>query len=299
MNRIVPIILLSLLVAAGCGKRRDTYLSGHRFVLVADPYLPLIRREADKFMSLYPHAKMDIHGTSAREAIVGLLNDSVYSVVIDRPLNEEERQVAQQAKKRIVENKIAEDGIAIIVHKSNPIAKIDSAFIQQILARHTQDWRDLSGSQRSGSIDVVLTGRNSGMYESLLNRFFAPAKLIEPTTVVGNQKEAIHYVSLHPQAIGFVASSLVMNGAETVRVVPVLVRSQQGGEKTCLPGQLEVYQSLYPFHYSLYLCNAEAKAAVGIGFGAFLVSNEGQKVIQNAGLAPASIPYRTIQLTSE
>ena len=300
MSRIVPIAIFSFLVAAGgCGNRSDTYTSGHRSVLIADPYLPLLQREVDQFASLYPQAKVEIHGTSTREAIVGLLNDSVYSIVIDRPLNEEERQVAQRAEKRVVEDKIGKDGIAIIVHPSNAIGRIDSASIQQILTHHTQNWRELAGSRRSGSVDVVLTGRNSGMYELLRNRFFAPAKLLEPTTVLETQAELIQYVSLHPQAIGFVASSLVMNGGQKVRVVPVLIRSPEGGELGCLPGQLEVYQSLYPFHYSLYLCYAEAKAAVGIGFGAFLLSNEGQKVIQKAGVAPAAIPYRKIQLTSE
>jgi phosphate transport system substrate-binding protein len=299
MSRILPIALLSLLVAAGCGKRPDSYTTGHRTVLIADPYLPLLQREADEFMSLYPQAKTDVHGTSTRGAIVSLLNDSVYSIVIDRPLNEEERRVAQQAEKRIVLNKIGEDGIAVIVNASNRIANIDSISIHEILARSVQNWQEISGSRESGPIDVVLTGRNSGMYELLLDRFFTSTKLVEPTTVVASQEEAIRTVSLHPHAIGFVASSLVMNGPQKVRVVPVLVRSPQGEKSECLPGQLEIYQSLYPFHYSLYLCNAEAKAAVGIGFGAFLVSNEGQKVIQKAGMAPAAIPYRTIQLTSE
>ncbi len=300
MIRLVPVAVCSiLLVVIGCGNRSDTYTSGHRSVLVADPYLPLLQREVDQFASLYPQAKVDIHGTSTREAIVALLNDSVYSVIADRPLNEEERQVAQRAEKRVVEDKIGKDGIAIIVHPSNVIGRFDSAAIQQILVRRIQDWREVAGSRRPGPLDVVLTGRNSGMYELLRNRFFTSTKLLEPTTVFETQAEVIHYVSLHPQAVGFVASSLVMNGAQKVRVVPVLIRDPKGGESGCLPGQLEVYQSLYPFHYSLYLCYAEAKAAVGIGFGAFLLSNEGQKVIQKAGVAPAAIPYRKIQLTSE
>lgn len=299
MNRIVPVVLLALLIAAGCGNRRETYTSGHRFVLIADPYLPIVQREADQFMSLYPEVKMEIHGTTTREAIVCLLNDSVYSIVIDRPLNEEERQVAQHAEKRIVENKIGEDGIAMIVHKSNAIAHLDSVSIRQILTRRLQNWDKIAGSRKFGPIDIVLTGRNSGMYELLRNRFLTSENPLEPATVVGNQADVVQHVSTHPLAIGFVAASLVMGRDEKVKTVPVLIQSPQNGEKECLPGQLEIYQSLYPFHYSLYLCNTEGKAAVAIGFGSFLLSNEGQKIIQKAGLAPASIPYRTIQLTSE
>ena len=72
-----------------------------------------------------------------------------------------------------------------------------------------------------------------------------------------------------------------------------------GNEKEYLPRQQEIHESLYPFHYSLYLYNTEAKAAVGVGFSALVLSNVGQKIFQRSGLVPVSIPYRTIQLNAE
>jgi hypothetical protein len=38
---------------------------------------------------------------------------------------------------------------------------------------------------------------------------------------------------------------------------------------------------------------------VGVSFSAFVLSNIGQKIIQNVGLVPVSIPYRTILLHAE
>jgi hypothetical protein len=82
-------------------------------------------------------------------------------------------------------------------------------------------------------------------------------------------------------------------------MLPVLTKSPEGDEKGYLPRQQEIHESLYPFHYSLYLYNAEARAAVGLGFSALVLSNIGQKIFQRSGLVPVSIPYRTIQLKAE
>jgi phosphate transport system substrate-binding protein len=258
-----------------------------------------MQQEVDQFMSIYPEVKMEVRSASTREAVVLLLNDSVHSIVIDRQFNEEEQQVIQQAAIRIVENRIAEDGVAIIVHKQNPISSIHTESVRSIVTNTVKDWSQITEAHWSGDIDFVLTGKNSGMYELLQKRIFSVSKPLEPTTVMPNQSEVVKYVSTHPQSVGCVAASLVNDEIEQIKVIPVLAKSPEGIEKKYVPRQQEIYNTLYPFHYSLYLYNAETKTSVGVGFGALVLSNVGQKIIQRAGLVPASIPYRTIQLHAE
>jgi phosphate transport system substrate-binding protein len=296
---ILSILCISIAVNSGCNKQTETATVGHRLLLAADPYVPLIQKEADQFMSLYPQVKLDLRGTSTRGAIVSLLNDSVHMIVIDRQFNEEEKQVAQQASLRLVENKIAEDGIAIIVHKQNPIQNISTESVQRIVTKTAEEWTQIVKSRWSGPIDLVLTGRNSGMYELLQKKIFTGSKPLEPNTVMNSQREVIHYVSEHPYSVGFVAASILTDERENVKILPVLTISPEGNEMEYLPGQQEIHESLYPFHYSLYLYTAEAKAAVGVGFSAMVLSNVGQKIFQRSGLVPVSIPYRTIQLHAE
>jgi phosphate transport system substrate-binding protein len=300
MKRTLLSVLFILIAAiGGCKKQTETATFGHRLLLTADPYLPLMQQEVEQFISLYPQVKMEVRGATTREAIVLLLNDSVHTIVIDRQFNEEEKQVAQQASIRLVENKIAEDGVAIIVHKQNPIPNITSESVHRIVTKTATEWTQIAESHWAGPIDFVLTGRNSGMYELLEKRIFQGSKLLEPNTVMHSQREVIQYVSEHPNSIGCVAASLLTDENANVKMVPVLTKSPDGDEKEYLPKQQEIYESLYPFHYSLYLYNAETKAAVGVGFSALVLSNVGQKIFQRSGLVPVSIPYRTIQLKAE
>jgi phosphate transport system substrate-binding protein len=298
-----PALLFIIIVLvggiSGCKKNTGNTLPDHRTILTADPYLPFMQQEVDQFMSLYPEVKVEVFGASTRGAIVSLLNDSVRSIVIDRPLNDEERQIAQQASIRIIENKIANDGVAIIVHPLNPMTNITAESLRRIISGAAKNWNQIGESLSPDGIDFVSTGRNSGMYELLQQHIFSISKPLELTAIMNTQYEVVQYVSMHPQSIGCVAASLVNGHRENVKMLPVLVKGQEGGEKEYLPGQEEVYSSLYPFHYSLYLYNTEAKAAVGVGFSAFVLSNVGQKIIQTAGITPASIPYRTIQLHAE
>jgi phosphate transport system substrate-binding protein len=295
----LSILILLLASASGCKKKGETATSGYRLLLAADPYVPLVQQEVDQFMSIYPEVKMEIRSASTREAVVLLLNDSVQSIVIDRQFNEEEQQIIQQAAIRIVENRIAEDGVAIIVHKQNPISSIRTESVRSIVANTVKDWSQITEAHWSGDIDFVLTSKNSGMNELLQKRFFSVSKPLEPTTVMPNQSEVVKYVSTHPRAIGCVAASLVSDGREQIKILSVVTKSPEGDEKAYEPRQQEIYNALYPFHYSLYLYNVETKTSVGVGFGALVLSNVGQKIIQRAGLVPASIPYRTIQLHAE
>jgi phosphate transport system substrate-binding protein len=297
-HTLLSILIILIAVVSGC-KNKETATFGHQLLLTADPYLPLIQQEADQFTSLYPQVKVEVRGASTRGAIISLLNDSVHTIVIDRQFNEEEKQVAQQASIRLVENKIAEDGIAIIVHKQNPITNITTNSVHQIVTRMAIEWTQVAESHWSGSIDFVLTGRNSGMYELLQKKIFNESKPLEPNAVMNSQREVIQYVSIHPYSVGFVAASLLTDETVNVKLLPVLTKSPEGDEKEYLPEQQEIHESLYPFHYSLYLYNTEAKAAVGVGFSALVLSNIGQKIFQKSGLVPVTIPYRTIQLHAE
>jgi phosphate transport system substrate-binding protein len=300
MKRCIFFIFLVVIACVdGCKKKVETATSGYRLLLATDPYLPLMQQEVDQFMSIYPEAKMMVNGTSTREAIVLLLNDSVHSIVIDRQFNEEEQQIVQQSAIRIVENKIAEDGIAMIVHKQNPISNIRAESVRKIVTGDVKDWNQIPEVRWSGNIDLVLTGKNSGMNELLQKKIFSVSKELQPTALMPNQGEVVKYVSAHPRSVGYVAASLVNNEMESIKVIPIVVKTSEGIENIITPRQQEIYDGLYPFHYSLYLYNAETKTSIGMGFSAQVLSNIGQKIIQNAGLVPASIPYRTIQLNAE
>ncbi len=133
--RIAAILCCALLLLSGCKKKENTVTSGSSLLLVCEPYGVLMQNEVQEFVSQYPDAHIEARTTSTRSAVVQMLNDSVHIICIDRELNDEERQVAQQASMHVVENRIADDAFAVIVHTLNPIEQVSKKSLERIVER--------------------------------------------------------------------------------------------------------------------------------------------------------------------
>jgi phosphate transport system substrate-binding protein len=296
----IPIFIISCLVAAaaGCGKQSDKKEALPDIILASDPYLQPVEREVQEYKSLYPQTNMKVQNTSTRDAIVQLLNDSVHCVIVDRAFNDEERLVVKQLPFKITESRIASDGIAVIVNKQNPVRSLSIGSVRQLITGEAVYWDMIGELKRHSLVELVLTGRNSGMFELLMKDSSLWFPTPKPSVLAGDQAEAVRYVSGHIDAVSFISASLAVKNKD-VKIVPVRTAGTGDGEKEYYPGQQEIYSSLYPFRYSLYLYNSGAKDNFGLGFSAFVLSNYGQKIIQQADLVPVSIPYRTIQINAE
>lgn len=294
------VILLGISLVA-CRKRpekpEETATKGSLVVLVAQSFEDFMRQEANAYVRSYTDVRISVSGTSTREAVVHLLNDSVKCVCVDRPLNDEERQVAAKAELVITENKIGEGAIALIVHESNPVELIAFQDVKDILTGSKRTWAALKESRWKGELNLVLTGRNSGTYEILQNHFFKIPNPLSVTTIFETEKEIVEYTRTHPQALGIVSIAAVRNGTGKIKVLAV-ESADSPDEQFVRPTQINIYRGLYPLHYSLYLYTSES-AGVGAGFSSFIRSTQGQKIVQDAGFVPVSIPNRIIQINTE
>lgn len=303
MHWILALVVISL----GCPPQRtETPTSGTLTVHVTESLAVLIQREADEFQRLYPDAAITIVPVSTRDAIVHLLNDSITCIIVDRRLNEEEREVTEKYNISYVETKIAQDALAVIVNKKNPVQNISLSSLEHILAGKIKQWRSVPEARWAGTIDLVLTRRNSGAYELLATHFFQLNERPLVSIVAENQYDAFKAVAEGERAIGFISLATlqdtlsrpeVLQFREATRVLAVARHDTSRAFHK--PHQANVYQELYPLHYPLYLYTTAGYASLASGFSAFITSIHGQKIIQNAGLVPATMPVRLVQTTQE
>ncbi len=306
MNKALLYALLCLATLACEQSKLETPTKGRLRVAVAESHAALIQKEADEFHRLYPNAEVTVVSTTTRESMVYLLSDSVQLIVTDRALNAEEQGVADSAGIKVEELKIAEDALAAVVNRQNPIEHISLESLKKIVNGRSTDWSELPESKWSGRIELALTGRNSGVYELLKHTFFNLAEEISLSFIAATQSEVVDFVAAHPQAIGLVSALWAPNGNDqgqneasstSVRVLAV-ADSSAPGEFVKLH-QANVYRSLYPLHYPVYLCSTAGEYSIAAGFSAFIASATGQKVILNAGLVPATMPVRVVQIHEE
>jgi len=300
--------VLILVGVVGCTQRQGSDIrSGTLKVLATESHLPLVQRMAEEYHDAFPNAVIQPFGTSTRAAIVEMANDSVQCIVVDRRLNAEERAAMESAELRVVETELAHDGIAVLVHRENKMVTISMELLAAILTGETSLWNAIPASKLRGPVEICLTGKNSGLYEMVVRHCFKIEADVPVAAVASSQRGIVEYVAGHPEAIGLVSYAMWRDTLDAslerlkqrITMLAFAVKDTQGVLTTVKLNQRNVFDQYYPLTYSLYVYTSEKKAGTGQGFSSFIGGDRGQRMFQEAGLVPKTLPYRTIQLTQE
>lgn len=313
MNRRSIVLLFALGSLTACDQQGSDInpTRGRATAIVSESHVALIQREADEFHRLYEAAQVTVLPATTREAVVHLLNDSVRVIVIDRPLNAEEQAVVKNNDLRVNETKIAIDALAVVVHQENPIINLAPATLKQIVRREVTSWSAVPEAKWSGPIEFVFTGRNSGAYELLAQKFLNLSEELVPAVTVQTQKEVLAYVAGHPRSLGVVSTACfyevtrpagIPDSTSVLRTLAIERQDSTGAREFVKLHPANVFRGFYPLHYPVYVyttSSATRDAGPEIGFATFIASFPGQKIIQDAGLVPATMPIRLVQINED
>ena len=101
-----------------------------------------------------------------------------------------------------IEHIVAMDGIAIVVHPSNPVADLTIEQIRDIYTGKIKNWKELGGPDQP--IVVISRDTNSGTYETFETLVMNKEKMAERTEYVGSNGAIRQRVMSTPAAIGYV-----------------------------------------------------------------------------------------------
>jgi phosphate transport system substrate-binding protein len=274
-------------------------------VCACESHLELVQSEAAQFTSIYKQASVSVFGTTTREAIVGLLNDSVRVIVTDRQLNAEERAAAAAAEMDLEEIAVAKDAFAVVVNRVNETPTFTLDVLKGMLGGRVSDWGQVEGSGLTGPVEVVLTGRNSGAYELLKDRLLDLPEDIRASVVPASQREVLDYVATHAQAVGVVsfacfrspsALAVTSDSAGAVRALAFWGADSTGRAAAHRLHQANIHLDRYPLTYSVYMYFRK-DSNLAAGFAGFVAGPVGQKIILDWGLVPVTMPVRIVTLT--
>jgi phosphate transport system substrate-binding protein len=163
---------------------------------------------------------------------------------------------------------------------------------------------------REEELKAVLTHQSNAFHLIIDNSSTATYDLIYDTYAVdqtqanayaaGSEDSVISAVSTHTNYIGLIGSSYFTVAKESLpKGVKLLGLIPMGQQKAEYPFQDQLYNGVYPLSRPLYAINIGAVNSFGSAFVSFILSERGQRIILKAGLLPAKIPPRTIELVSE
>ncbi|MFD2863233.1 PstS family phosphate ABC transporter substrate-binding protein [Mucilaginibacter antarcticus] len=302
INNSLRYLLLSFVVIAGftaCNQNNsktseeETVAAGRVKLIADESFQPIVDEEAYVFQYLNPKATLDISYQTENSVLRLLLNDSIRFAILSRKLSAAEEKLFKDRTLPPVTNRFALDAVTFIVNQSSADTLITVNEIKKILNGETKTGTDIVFDNANSSL-VRYLKEFTGIKDFKLKNLFA----------VKNNKEVIKYISQHPQAIGITGFVWLNDpgkdyaaAVDKVKIVAVKdENSKDAPDQYFKPSQTTIALKQYPLVRDLFLINCTGKMGLASGFGQFVLSQRGQRIILRSGILPDSIPSREINI---
>lgn len=285
--RILPL----LVVTAGCGadapnreRPEDSPTSGFLRVVAEPDVATLVRATADAFMRGYPEARIVVEARTSREAMADVFANRADLAVIGREIEAIERETATETGIDMEAYRWAHDGVAVIVHPSNPVLQLSLDDLRDAVSRESVSWSEFGGPERS--VVPVLPAPDAGLAQYVARSLVGEASVPAPAITVDGDAATVRQVASQRDAIGFVSERSLAPGVRALAV------SRTTGMPYVGIDAETVYRQDYPLTRSFHVVTRVPGVALGGGFITFATSDDGQRLVRDAGFVPATVPVR-------
>ena len=282
---------VALLALIGCGQvtptraehSSDASLDGAIQIKGSDTMVNLCQAWAEAFMAKYPKVNVAITGGGSGTGIAALISGTCDLAAASRTIKPKEIEQAQSHGITPKEWTTALDGLAVVVHPTNPIKQLTIEQLADLFTGKITNWRELGGADAA----VVLLSRevNSGTHvyfkEHVLGstdgqqREFASEALLLPSS-----QAIADEVAANPGAIGYYG----MGYLNPKNTAVAIAKTSAGPYIT--PTEEAVKSGAYPISRPLLLYSkGQPEGAVKV-FLDFILSSEGQTIVRKTDFVP-------------
>jgi len=235
-----------------------------------------------QFLQLYPNSKIDLMTMKAREGIAAILNGEIKMFISSRNFNKEEIEFYNKSKSEVKSFKFCYDGVALFENENGKINQISTDELKQVLLGNAKN------------IKVFIPEPNSGVYEYLRSELLenkTPLKAF----ICKSENDVVDKIKHTNNSIGIVGLNVLKN-ITGIKVIEVgasgrTINGIQYYEP--LPGYL--VNGNYPLVRTAYIMLNEVGLHVASGFATYLTSYDGQKIVLQNQLGPATVPVKLVQ----
>jgi len=225
---------------------------------------PFADKWAEVFMEKHPGLGINVQGGGSSAGIQACKSGACQIGMSSRELKGDEKD--------LFEIVVARDGLAVIVHPSNPIRGMKLAEVKQIFSGDLRNWKLLGGNDRE--MTVVTREEGSGTRGAFQELVMGKTRIFKGAITQDSNGTVREIVAHDPYSIGFLSLGLVN---EQVRAL--VLDGASANEEHIRAGS---YKLVRPF---LFVSLGEP-AGLAKEFVDFVLSEEGQALVKKEGLLP-------------
>jgi phosphate transport system substrate-binding protein len=209
--------LVQLSFVGGSAAARDPAasgaLSGQLVVSGSSTMAPLVTTIAERYRSLHPGVHIEVRTGGSARGVADVLEGRANVGMVSRVLGEAERNLYGLP--------IARDGVALVVHKRNPVPALSDAQVESIFAGMLTHWRQVGGLDAP----ILTIAGTGGSATELFKQYFDLARAeLRAQQQVGGNKERLSLLAKHPNAILYMSVGVAehsVTAGHPVRLLPV------------------------------------------------------------------------------
>jgi phosphate transport system substrate-binding protein len=225
---------------------------------------PFADKWAEVFMSRHPDLGVDVQGGGSSAGIQACKSGACAIGMSSRELKGDE--------KNLFEIVVARDGLAIIVHPSNPVRGLKIAEVKQIFSGDLLGWKPVGGPDKP--ITVVTREEGSGTRGAFQELVMGKTRIFRGAITEDSNGTVREIVAHDPAAIGFISLGLVND-----QVRALALDGAAANDESIRQGS---YRLVRPF---LFVSRGEP-TGLAKKFVDFVLSDEGQALVKEEGLLP-------------
>lgn len=259
-------------------------LDGSLQIKGSDTMVNLAQAWAEEFMKIHPESSIAVTGGGSGTGIAGLINGTCDVACSSRKITEKEIALMKKKGLEPMEHVLALDGIAVVVHPSNPVSQLTIDQLRDIFTGKITNWNQVGG--KSAQIVILSREVNSGTHV-----FFKEHVLVKegkkeraefaPSALLLSSSQAIaDEITQNPDAIGYYGMGYVSAQQKAIAVG----KSPEGPFEK--PSPDAVRTSAYPIARPLFIYTTPKDNALVNEFLQFAESSQGQKIVLEIDFVP-------------
>ncbi|MDD2620982.1 MAG: phosphate ABC transporter substrate-binding protein PstS family protein [Syntrophomonadaceae bacterium] len=270
---VLVFLLLTAALVSGCGSKAEDQvkedgektaqqLSGKLTIAGSTSIQPFSEVLVEKFREQNPQVQINVQGGGSSQGV-----EAAKSGAAD--IGSSSRELKEEEKPGLVENKIALDGIAIIVNSANKLTALKMEDVKNIYLGNIKNWKEVGGED--AVITVVCREAGSGT-RGAFEDIVMEKQSITNKVIIQNSTGAVRTtVAGDPQAIGFVSLASLNQDVKGLKI--------DGAE----PSEANIKNGSYKISRPFLYLTKEQPNALAKGFIEFVLSDEGQQVLIDEG----------------
>jgi len=250
----------------------------------SDTMVNLGQAWSEEFMRIYPDISIAVTGGGSGTGIAAIISGTCDIAQSSRSMTEEEIHKAEVTGEAVTETIVGYDGIAVVVHPSNPVSKLTMGQVAGIFTGEIKNWNEVGGEDLP--ILILSRDRNSGTHVFFLVHVLrkgnskGPEEFAKEALMMPSNQSLVQEIKTSETGIGYVGLGYVSKDLKVLGIVG----TEEGTD--ILPSLQSVKSGEYPISRPFYFYTTGEPKGYVKKFIDYVLGSDGQAIIEILDFVP-------------